>query len=194
MPRNRRSSSSREQKMNETRSLHERLRFDTDRGEVLDASRRYVLLRADVLMGMFDALPGASREQALAAFGRSVDRFGSDSVRAYAAEVGPSALLDAMRDAAASLGWGRWHFEADERILRLTVHNSPFAGSTACAGSPACHAIAGMLQALASTLWPEGAGAHEVSCAAQQHGGAALCRFEARPIANPDNPPQGTAR
>jgi predicted hydrocarbon binding protein len=168
----------------EPRPLHERLRFDTDRGEVLDESRRYVLLRADVLMGLFDALPETAREQALGAFGRSVTRFGSDSVRAYAAQVGPAALLPAMQSAAASLGWGRWRFDAEERVLRLEVHNSPFAAATGCADTPACHAIVGMLRVLADTLWPEGAGVSELSCAAQQRSGEPLCRFEARPISS----------
>ncbi len=168
----------------ELRPLHQRLRFDTDRGEVLDESRRYVLLRADVLMGLFDALPAAAREQALLAFGDSVTRFGSDSVRAYAAQVGPETLLATMQDAAASLGWGRWHFVAEAQVLRLDVENSPFAAATACADSTACHAIVGMLQALAGTLWPEGAGARELSCAAQQRGGDSHCRFEARPTSS----------
>lgn len=161
--------------------LHERLRFDTDRGEVLDQSRRYVLLRSDVLMGLFDSLPPGAREQALHAFAVSVTRFGSDSVRAYAVEVGPDALLTSMQDAAASLGWGRWRFVSDNRVLRLEVENSPFAAGTTRADAPACHAIVGMLQTLAAALWPEGAGASELSCAAQARGGESLCRFEARP-------------
>jgi uncharacterized protein len=181
----RRSSSFREIAMtHEPRPLHERLCFDTDRGAVLDESRRYVLLRADVLMGVFDALPATAREQALSAFANSVTRFGSDSVRAYAAQVGPQALLPAMQDAAASLGWGRWRFDAQDDVLRLEVHNSPFAAATACADSTACHAIVGMLQTLASTLWPDEAGARELSCAAQQRSGESLCRFEARPTSS----------
>lgn len=163
------------------RALHERLRFDIERGEVLDQTRRYLLLRADVLMGLFDALPPDAREQALRAFGAAVARFGGDSVRAYAAEVGPAALLQTMQDAAASLGWGRWHLVADEHALRLDVRNSPFAAATARHDAPACHAIAGMLEALALALWPDGAVARELSCAASSRGGDPLCRFEARP-------------
>jgi predicted hydrocarbon binding protein len=161
--------------------LHERLRFDLERGQVLDQSRRYVLLRNDVLMGLFDSLPADAREQALHAFAVSVARFGSDSVRAYAVDAGADALLATMQDAAASLGWGRWRFVHDNRVLRLEVENSPFAAGTARADSPACHAIVGMLQTLAAALWPEGAGASELSCAAQARGGESFCRFEARP-------------
>ena len=71
-----------------TTPLHEKLHFDTANGQVLDQSRRYLLMRTDVLMGLFDNLPKADREQALLALGQAVAQFGSDSVRAYAAQPG----------------------------------------------------------------------------------------------------------
>ena len=55
-------------------TLHERLHFDAANGAVLDTTRRYVLLRTDVLMGLFDELPDPARSEALRAFGRSVAR------------------------------------------------------------------------------------------------------------------------
>ena len=111
--------------------LHERLVFDTANGAVLDASRRYVLLRADVLMGLFDALPDAARGAALRAFGRSVATHGADSLRAYAAAPGinGAALERAVESAAASLGWGRWTLAHQGKTLQLDVCNSPFAGA-----------------------------------------------------------------
>ena len=162
-------------------ALHQRLHFDAEHGRVLDGPRRYLLLRADVLMGLFDALPGAARDDALRAFGVSVTRRGGDSVRAYASDVGRAQLLGAMQDAAASLGWGRWHFEADDDVLRLEVLDSPFAAAATRRDGAACHAIAGMLRAVALALWSEGAQARELSCAAQcAAGGPTVCRFEAR--------------
>lgn len=163
-------------------ALNERLRFDTARGQVLDASRRYVLLRTDVLMGTFDALPPTEREAALRAFGRSVFVHGSDSLRAYAAQPGVAgdALLRTLQEAAASLGWGRWQLARDGATLALQVDNSPFAAATG-EKAPACHAITGMLEGLAVALWGEGASAAETACAAQ-HGGD-RCHFTARPKA-----------
>ncbi|MEO8119110.1 MAG: V4R domain-containing protein [Rhodoferax sp.] len=163
-----------------TTPLHEKLHFDTANGQVLDQSRRYLLMRTDVLMGLFDNLPQETREQALCALGQSVASFGSDSVRAYAAqpEVDESALLSTMQDAAASLGWGCWQFERTPNGLQLTVRNSPFVAGTAQRGSPACHAITGMFKGLISTLYPGGAKVRELSCAAQAGNGA--CFFEAR--------------
>lgn len=170
--------------------LHERLRFDTAHGQVLDQSRRYVLLRTDVLMGTFDALAPAEREAALRAFGRSVCVHGSDSLRAYAAQPGVAgeALLSTVQDAAASLGWGRWQLARDGAALTLQVDNSPFAAATQ-EEAPACHAIAGMLEGLAVALWGEGADAAETACAAQ-HGGD-RCHFIARPKAVPSLFPSG---
>jgi len=159
--------------------LHERLVFDTADGAVLDASRRYVLLRADVLMGVFDALPAAARDAALRAFGRSVATHGADSLRAYAAAPGVdgAALQRSVESAAASLGWGRWSLADDGATLRLEVRNSPFAAATSASSTrPACDAIAGMLEALATIVFGAGASARETACAAN---GAPCCRFSA---------------
>jgi predicted hydrocarbon binding protein len=167
------------------RALHERLVFDTARGAVLDSDRRYVLLRADVLMGLFARLDSGAREAALAAFGRSVAENGADSVRAYRAAVGAAALPAMLEDAAASLGWGRWCLDlarvgdASAPALGLAVENSPFAAAAPPGTPRACHAIGGMLEALAGALWSSDAEAHETHCAAS--GGETTCRFVAAP-------------
>jgi len=179
-------------------ALHERLVFDSARGAVLDGPRRYLLVRADVLMGLFANLEGAARDQALAAFGRSVAEHGADSVRAYREAVGAAALPPMMEGAAASLGWGRWRFDADDvaalhpqvaapgteptQRLRLCVTDSPFAAAAPRGDGPACHAIAGMLEALGGTLWSSPAEARETHCAAQ--GGEPVCRFVVAPRAH----------
>lgn len=166
-------------------ALHARLRHDLEGGQVLDGPRRYLLMRADVLMGAFDRLPGAARAQALRALGASVVQQGGDSVRAYLAELGADALLRAMEDASASLGWGRWTLHADGSRLQLEVRNSPFAAATRRSDAPACHAIAGMLQALACAWWAGPASSRETRCACMGTGasdsGLFTCMFEAEP-------------
>jgi hypothetical protein len=159
-------------------ALHERLDFDTGNGQVRDGARRYLLLRADVLMGLFDELPEPARAEALCAFGRSVATRGADSLRVYAAEPGGAgeALLRAVEAAAASLGWGRWRLARDGDGLSLEVRNSPFAA--AARSGPACHAIAGMLQGLAGIVLGGAASARETTCACST--GAGRCRFSAR--------------
>jgi predicted hydrocarbon binding protein len=162
-------------------ALHERLHFDTADGQVLDGPRRYVLMRADVLMGLFDELPAAARAEALQALGRAVAGRGADSLRAYASEPGVNeeALLRVVESAAASLGWGRWQLRRDAASLGLEVRNSPFAAAAAAGSGPACHAITGMLQGLAGIVLGGAASATETACA-RSNEGAGCCRFAAR--------------
>ena len=164
-------------------ALHERLVFDVARGAVQDDDRRYVLLRADVLMGVFSRLEGEARDAALVAFARSVSEHGADSVRAYRDAVGSAALPRAMEAAAASLGWGRWRIDAAHLhdaspSLALDVDNSPFATAAPRGSARVCHAIAGMLEAVAGALWSHPADARETRCAAA---GGATCSFVAVP-------------
>lgn len=167
--------------------LHERLAFDTARGQVLDADRRYVLLRADVLMGLFGFLPEPVSRQALDAFAQSVTVNGSGSVRAYDNPADPSSLqlFDAVAQGASSLGWGVWAFETGSRVCRLTVRNSPFAAAFRKMGRPACAPIVGMMQAVCSHAWKQDCVAVELRCSACEGQGhaseEALCLFEATP-------------
>lgn len=162
-------------------ALHQRLHFDVAEGEVKDADRRYVLLRADVLMGAFDGLPEPARTQALKALGKSVRQQGADSVRAYAREFGTRALCETVGQGGASLGWGRWEWTSAPGLLQLRVVNSPFARMTKHREGPACHAIAGMLAAVAGTLWSSSVEARETSCACMTQARPFTCLFEARP-------------
>lgn len=160
--------------------LHDRLVFDLAAGQVVDGPRRYVLMRTDVLMGAFDGLEESARTEALRALGRSVYRQGADSVRAYLRELGAEALLCAMEDGSASLGWGRWCLEAEPGLLRLRVANSPFAHATRRHDAPACHAITGMLAAVAGTLWSMPVRAEETQCVCMVRTAPFTCLFEAR--------------
>ena len=164
-----------------TLPLHERLQFDLQNGQVQDGPRRYVIMRADVLMGAFDGLAPGAREEALRALGRSVTGFGSDSVRAYLAEAGPHALLETMQQSSSSLGWGRWSFRLQEGSLELTVTNSPFAAGTRATQGKACHAITGMLEAVAGALWSAPARAQELRCACEHQAEQRECFFVAMP-------------
>jgi predicted hydrocarbon binding protein len=171
-------------------ALHERLVFDTARGAVLDADRRYLLLRADVLMGMFAQLGDQARESALAALGRSVREHGAGSVRAYRDAAGAQALPSMLESAAASLGWGRWRFDVARLndaapSLTLAVVDSPFAANAPPGTTRCCHAIGGMLEALGDALWSRPASARETRCAAA---GATDCRFVVTPSDGPAFP------
>jgi predicted hydrocarbon binding protein len=167
--------------------LHERLKFDTAEGQVLDANRRYVLMRADVLMGMFAFLPQQASREALAALARSVETHGSDSVRAYADPADPASLqlFETVARGASSLGWGVWKFDVGQESCRLTVRNSPFAHAFRRMGAPACAPIVGMMQAVCTHAWKHGCVAVEVECSACAAGDLSsegICVFEASAV------------
>lgn len=164
--------------------LAQRLAFDAGRGEILDQGRRYLMLRPDVLMGMVRRLDPAARANVLEAFAASVAEHGKNSVRAYLDQLDgdPARLLDAMQDAAADLGWGRWRFERRPASLGLSVENSPFAAGFGASGRPVCAPVCGMLQAVAEIVLAQDIIVLESACAAT---GAGTCTFEAVTLAPP---------
>jgi predicted hydrocarbon binding protein len=164
--------------------LAQRLAFDAGRGEILDQGRRYLMLRPDVLMGMVRRLEPAIRGNVLEAFAASVAQHGKESVRAYLDQLDgePARLLDAVQDAAADLGWGRWRFERRPASLALRVVNSPFAAGFGAAAHPVCAPIRGMLQAVAEIVLATDIIVLESACAAA---GAGTCTFEAVTLAGP---------
>ncbi len=166
--------------MSAARGLRERLRWDAGRGAILDGGTRYLMIRADSLMGLFARLGPAVREAALEAFRASLREHGARSAARYRDAGGGDreALIAAIERGAADLGWGRWRLrdEGGGRVL-LEVDDSPFAAGHGPADGPVCAPIAGMLEAVAGLLLGEPASARELECAA---GGAARCRFEAR--------------
>ncbi|MEN4918536.1 4-vinyl reductase [Achromobacter spanius] len=160
--------------------LQERLKWDQDAGAILDADRRYVMLRADVLMGLFARLPPGQRGQALDSLQTSVRTNGGASARAYQAGGAADAagLLRVMAESAADLGWGVWRFGNDAAgALTLAVDSSPFAVAAATRDSPVCHAITGMLEAVSALVTGESRSYREVRCASM---GAPCCEFQAK--------------
>ena len=151
------------------------MKHDAARGELTEGAARYLLIRHDSLMGLFQRLPGPARSEALAAFARSVIEHGARSAQTYQTE-NPENLLTSVAAKASQLGWGIWTFEHEGRSIRLEVQNSPFAHGFGRAQSPVCAPITGMLQAVASLLFGAEAAASESSCAAA---GGDVCVFRA---------------
>ena len=168
--------------------LRERLLFDSEAGAVRDGPRRYLLMRPDVLMGLFARLDASVRTTALEAFAESAEQQGGDSLRAYFASLGGErdAFLESTAAAAADLGWGRWQFSREADALRLVVAGSPFAqGWPGAQREPVCAPIRGLLAAAATLVLgaeakdhgPAGVRAEEWACAAAGH---RRCEFVAR--------------
>jgi hypothetical protein len=106
-----------------------RIRLDLATGTLSDGAIRYVLIRADGLMGAFI---GTGASGSLVALYESVYRHGQNSLRHYQSEHGtdPTVLMATVAHVAATLGWGAWVFtRPGPKELRLTVHNSPLAAA-----------------------------------------------------------------
>jgi uncharacterized protein len=152
------------------------LKHDAARGELTEGAARYLLIRHDSLMGLFQRLPEPARSAALAAIADSVAEHGARSAEKYRVE-DPENLLTNVAAKASQLGWGSWTFEREGDSIVLTVQNSPFAHGMGHAQKPVCAPIAGMLQAVASLVLDADATASETSCAAT---GGATCIFRAQ--------------
>ncbi|PLP57725.1 hypothetical protein CYK37_19170 [Mesorhizobium loti] len=160
--------------------FRERLDFDGANGQVLDESRRYMLMRPEALMGLFRRLDDETRQKALDALADSVIEMGGDSARAYKVHGGGDvdALLSTVANTAPDLGWGAWSFTHGPSGIELTVRNSPFAAGYGPTSRPVCHAISGMVTAVGRmVLDSDDVVAREIECAAC---GAPACRFEVR--------------
>ncbi len=150
---------------------------DTAHGELREGDARYLLIRDDSLMGIFQRLAEPARSEALRAFAESVAQFGGRSAARYAAE-DPEGFLGSVAAKAAQLGWGAWRFSRERTgELLLEVHNSPFAHGHGPSTAPVCAAIEGMLRAVAARVFDAPAESEESICAAT---GEAACRFVAR--------------
>lgn len=163
-------------------SLREKLHWHTESGQIMDQDRRYIMLRTDVLMGIFTRLAPDAQRAALAAFGQAVKASGGQSAKAYFESLGNDAqrLLHTMQAYSADLGWGVWEFDRQsETQWQLTVHNSPFAAGFGASATPVCAAITGMLATVGELITQAAVSVEETACAAQ---GCGRCTFQIRSI------------
>jgi predicted hydrocarbon binding protein len=162
-----------------SKRLLDRLVHDTAVGEIRDGDIRYLMFRADAVMGLFKRLPEAARRDALAALADSIEENGGRSAAAYRASgAAGSALLDVIVETAPQLGWGSWTFiERGPDRLVLEVRNSPFVHGFGASAMPICAPITGMLRAVSAMVLDAPTVVEEADCGAQ---GKEICRFVAR--------------
>ena len=172
--------------MDLSKPFHDRLLHDPEKGEMRDGSIRYLMMRPDALMGLFDRLPLAARGEALNALVASVADHGGKSVNAYrengAGDV--DGLLQTIVATSAALGWGRWRFDRSQAgRVEVIIENSPFAAASAQTDLPACAPIMGILTALAPLLLArEDVQVTEDSCCAVTS--CAHCNFVIAPLSD----------
>lgn len=167
--------------------FRERLHFDAKDGAYLDGDIRYMLIRPDALMGLFQRLSEGARAEAFAAIADSITERGRHSAESYVAPDEIDRLLHVIADSAPQLGWGIWAFtHPDEDTILLEVRNSPFARAAGNLPPPVCYPIVGMLRAIGAMVLGGPVAVEETRCAAG--GGEKLCRFAIRreAIADPE--------
>lgn len=157
-----------------------RIHPDPSSGTIFDGDRRYLMMRPDVLMGMFRELPATTRDMVLAALAESAHRHGGKSVSAYQEAGGRAQLQQTVVDGAAAFGWGIWHIHSEPGKAELEVENSPFAAGYGASEIPVCAPVNGIFHSLAQALLGSEVEVVETHCAAMG-GGARRCRFLALP-------------
>lgn len=148
-------------------------------GTIQDGSIRYVVIRADVLMGIGEFLPAASQPAFHRALEDSAASHARTSFELYRRTRAPDLvdLLQTTVEMSGRLGWGRWSFSAvAEDSLELLVENSPFAAAVRTASGVACAPIVGVLRAMLSTQSGREFDVVEVGCASAGH---PACTFRA---------------
>lgn len=151
-------------------NIIDKLNWDTENGQILDADRRYIMLRADVLMGIFNNLPNPERLRALQSFKSSVKTHGSNSVAAYwlAINKNPQVLLESMISISAQLGWGAWQVQQKtSQQMTIQVTNSPFATASKTSKTPVCTPILGIMESMGFFIFDGPVQVSEQHCQAQ---------------------------
>ncbi len=141
---------------------------------------RYVLVRADGLMGCFKSELHPASLEMYSAIEDSFCRFGGRSAQQYADQIGsdPRDLLLKIENMAPQLGWGEWTFSlnSNEKKVILTVENSPFSAGYGHANFAVCAPISGMLKGVAERVFKQAVTCEERRCSAMD---SDICQFEA---------------
>lgn len=148
---------------------------DDGAGALRLGEARYLLIRPETLVGVQRAVERAVGPRAAADCLLDGGRAGGARVAAALAGT-PEERLRAVAEAGTALGWGRFDLEAlTPAGLVVTVTRSPFAEAYGPAPGPVCHLIAGVLEAVATSVFRRPQAVRETACAAA---GAPACRFE----------------
>lgn len=150
---------------------------DRNSGVIADEGIRYLLIRADVLMGVAHQLPGVDPAVFLSALGASVFRHVQKSFSVYAGDgrFDGSNFLARTCEIAATLGWGSWMAsQHPDGSCVIEVGDSPFAAGYGSSPQPVCTPIVGVLRALSVLIYGSELPVVETSCAAQ---GTGTCEF-----------------
>lgn len=158
------------------------IRLTENNGALLDGDVRYLLIRADSLMGMIRNLVAEDQQKILNALSDSVSVSGGKSIIRYQ-NMGDSSsdkLIKKVVHTSTQLGWGKWSFHnKDSDSIELEVSNSPFAAGFGRSEFPVCAPITGMLKTIAEVITKKQVIVEELRCSAM---GEDTCLFHAQTI------------
>ncbi len=153
------------------------IRLDLTTGTLSDGAIRYVMIRADGLMGAFG---DPSAHAGLAGLCESVYQHGRNSLIQYQREHGsdPATLMATVARVAVQLGWGVWEVTRPSQVeVKVIVRHSPFAEAGGRSEVPLCAPILGMVRALGELVLGTQVHTCEQLCVAC---GAVRCEFSAK--------------
>lgn len=146
-----------------SRSLVARL-VDDGAGALRLGEARYLLIGPETLAGLHRAVERVVGPRAAADCLLDGGRAGGARVAAALAGT-PEERLRAVAEAGTALGWGRFDLEAlTPAGLVITVTRSPFAEAYGPAPGPVCHLIAGVLEAVATSVLRRPRVVRETAC------------------------------
>ena len=153
-------------------SILKELVYDPSSGSLTYKGVRYLLIRPETITGFQKAIrseSGTGTEDKLYLGGYTGGRL---SAKKYKEIHGFSdaEILAFMMNMGAEIGWGHFTldlYDTEEKVLRVTVRNSPFAESYGTSPDGVCHLIRGVLGGTASVLFGRDCGASEIRCLAR---------------------------
>lgn len=157
----------------------ENLTFDPSAGRLAYKDVRYLLIRAETIVGFQKAMEATDEKAAADALYQGGFQGGYLSAMQYKKihRFSDRQALDFMMRMGTEIGWGQFRlakFDSQKQALQVIVEKSPFGEAYGRSGRPVCHLITGVISGLASVLFKKECIAREVECLAR---GDADCVF-----------------
>lgn len=154
--------------------------LESEHGALHSGDIRYLLIRADALMGCFKPPALAGLPELYQAIEDSFSQFGGKSVLQYvdSSDSSTQQLWQKMEKMAPQLGWGQWSFafgRTNGEII-LTVSNSPFSAGHGSAEFAVCSPISGIVKSVAEQTFKVPVIVQESRCSAMS---GDVCVFKA---------------
>ena len=161
-------------------SILDELVYDQLSGSLTYKGVRYLLIRPETITGFqkeIEKIRGEEAKEGLYLGGFKGGYLSSKKYREVF-NFSESEIVEFMMRMGAEIGWGCFtldHYHSGTGTMRITVRNSPFAGSYGKSSEGVCHLIRGVVAGMASVLFDQDCTASEIECVSK---GDDRCVFE----------------